>query len=95
MKKYSIFFFLVLLGEIAFSQPVHVVPREIADREFNNPLYEVASPKNYRLESSNLQVPFFDNFNYGSPSTFNNNWDSSGVELVNLVDGPAAHAVRF
>ena len=95
MKKYSLFFFLFLLGEIVFSQPVRVVPQEISGRETNNALFEPTLIKSYRLEASNLQVPFFDNFNYSSPSAYYNNWDSSGVDIATLIDGPAAYGVRF
>ena len=46
-------------------------------------------------QNSGLQIPFLENFNYQSGADFYTNWDSSGVEIVKLVDASAAYGIRF
>ena len=95
MKKYILILLTVLFGQIAFAQPVRVAPKEFAGRENNNPLFEAASTNSHRLEATGPQIPLFENFNYKTPSEFSNLWDSSGVAIVRLIDGPGAFGVKF
>ena len=95
MKKYILILLTVLFWQIAFAQPVRVALKEFAGRENNNTLFEAPSTNNFRLEATGPQIPLLENFNYKTPSEFYNLWDSSGVEIIRLTDGPGGYGVEF